>query len=91
MTSIAVKDLKKPKELRDTLAREHEILVTKDGRPFAVMIEVDAETAEEKLRDVRRALFSASIMSARRRAVDGGMSMKEIDTEITSARESRKS
>ena len=41
MTSIAVKDLKRPRELRDILERAREVVVSKDGRPFAIMIGVD--------------------------------------------------
>ena len=54
MTSIAVKDLKHPRELRDTLDREREVVVTKDGRPFAIMVGVGADGAEDTLREVRR-------------------------------------
>jgi hypothetical protein len=33
----AVRDLKRPRELRALLDREGEVVVTKDGRPFAIM------------------------------------------------------
>ncbi len=51
MTSIAVKDLKRPRELRDTLEREREVMVTKDGKPFAIMIGVEPDGADDALRD----------------------------------------
>ena len=42
MTSIAVCDLKRPRDLRATLDKEHEVMVTKDGRPFATLAPIGA-------------------------------------------------
>jgi hypothetical protein len=91
MTSIAVQDLKRPRELRDILAQEREVFVTKDGRPFAIMIGVDVEAAEETLREVRRAMFSASVARARSRARVVPITDSEIEQEITAARKQRMS
>lgn len=91
MTSIAVQDLKRPRELREMLVQEHEIVVTKDGRPFAVMVGVDAESVDDTLREVRRALFSSAVLRARRRARDIPVSDTEIGAEIADARKRRQS
>jgi hypothetical protein len=91
MTYIAVKDLKRPRELRETLEREREVIVTKDGRPFAVMLGVDAEDADDTLREVRRALFSSAVLRARRRAWEKPVSQADIAAEITAVRKSRSS
>lgn len=91
MTSIAVQDLKRPRELRDILAREREVFVTKDGRPFAIMLGVDDEAADDTLREVRRALFSSAILRARRRARETPISDAEIETEVTAVRAKRRS
>jgi len=91
MTSIAVKDLKKPRELRDTLAREREVMVTKDGRPFAIMIGVEPEGADDALREVRRAMFSTAVLRARRKAADTPLSSEDIEAEIKAARRARTS
>jgi len=89
MTSIAVKDLKRPRDLRDTLEREHEVVVTKDGRPFAIMVGVDADGAEDALREVRRALFSSAVLRARRKAACAAISEEEIAEEVAAARKAR--
>ena len=86
MTSIAVKDLKRPRELRATLERAREVVVTKDGRPFAIMIGVDPEGADDTLREVRRALFSTAVRRARRRATQAPISAAEIQAEVAAER-----
>lgn len=91
MSYIAVKDLKRPRELRETLEREREVIVTKDGRPFAVMLGVEAEDADDTLREVRRALFSSAVLKARRRARDIPISQADIADEIKAVRKSRAS
>ena len=91
MTSIAVQDLKRPRELRELLVTENEIIVTKDGRPFAVMVGVDAESVNDTLREVRRALFSSAVLRARRRARGILVSDADIAGEIANARKQRHS
>ena len=91
MTTIAVQDLKRPRELRETLEREQEVVVTKDGCPFAIMISVDPESAEDALCEVRRAMFSSAVLRARRKASDLPISEAEIAEEIQSVRRGRQS
>ena len=86
MTSIAVTDLKRPRELRSILERAREVVVTKDGRPFAIMIGVDPEATADTLREVRRALFSTAILRARRRATTAPISAAEIQAEVDAQR-----
>jgi len=89
MISIAVKDLKRPRELREKLELERELFVTKDGRPFAIMIGVEAEGAEDTLAEVRRALFSSAIVRARRRGRATPLSGDDIEAEIQAVRAER--
>ena len=89
MASIGVKDLKRPRELRDTLEREREVIVTKDGQPFAVMIGVDPECADDVLSEVRRALFSAAVVRARRRALSEPFTESEVAAEVATVRAQR--
>ena len=89
MTSIAVQDLKRPRELREMLTQEHEVFVTKDGRPFAIMVGIDAETADDTLREVRRALFSSAVLRARRSARVTPITEAEIEAEIQAVRSER--
>jgi antitoxin (DNA-binding transcriptional repressor) of toxin-antitoxin stability system len=90
MTSIAVKDLKKPRELRDTLARERQVMVTKDGRPFAIMVGVEPDAADDTIREVRRAMFSTAVLRARRQAEEASLSPEDIEAEIKAVREARR-
>lgn len=73
MDYLAVKDLKKTRELWKKLASERELVITRDGRPSALMISVSPETVEESLREIRRALFSGAVSRVRRRAQKEGM------------------
>ena len=89
MASIAVRDLKRPRELRDLLAREREVVVTKDGRPFAIMVGIDADGADDALREVRRALFSSAVLRARRRAREAPITEADVAKEIKAVRTRR--
>ena len=86
MTYLAIKDLKRPRELRDTLDREREVVVTKDGQPFAIMIGIDADGADDTLKEVRRALFSTAVMRACRRTLAAPISDAEIAAEVKAVR-----
>lgn len=89
MTSIAVKDLKKPRVLREILTRERQVMVTKDGQPFAIMVGVEPDAAADTMREVRRAMFSTAVMRARRQADQEPISQEDIEAEIEAVRETR--
>lgn len=91
MTYVAVNDLKRPRELRATLEREREVVVTKDGKPFAVMVGVDPERADDVLREIRRARFSVSVAEVRRKAQSLRMTDAEIGAEVKLSRKGRAS
>lgn len=52
------------------LDSEGELILTKDGQLFAMLVGIDDDSAEESLREVRRALFSSAVLSGRRKASD---------------------
>jgi len=89
MISIAVKDLKKPRELRETLMREQQVIVTKDGQPFAIMVGVEPDAANDTMREVRRAMFSTAVLRARRQADKQPISPEDIEAEIKAVRKAR--
>ena len=90
MNYIAVKDLKKTRELWEKLANERELVITKDGKPSALMISVSPETLEESLREIRRTLFSAAVSRVRKRAETEGMPDEAaIAAEIAQSRKER--
>ena len=90
MDYLAVKDLKKSRELWEKLATERELVITRDGRPSALMISISPETVEESLREIRRALFSAAVTRVRRRADKQGIpDDAAIAAEIDQSRKDR--
>ena len=90
MDYLAVKDLKKTRELWAKLASERELVITKDGKPSALMVSVSPETLEESLREIRRGLFSAAVSRVRKRAETEGMLDDEtIAAEIAQSRKER--
>ncbi|SDU03825.1 hypothetical protein SAMN05444156_1597 [Verrucomicrobium sp. GAS474] len=67
MTYIGVADLKQSKKFWETLAHEKEIVLTRDGRPGALILEIHPESLEATLAAVRRAFFSDAVATARTR------------------------
>ena len=90
MDYLAVKDLKKTRELWEKLASERELVITRDGKPSALMISISPETVEESLREIRRALFSAAVSRVRKRASEEGIpDDASIAAEIDQSRKGR--
>jgi prevent-host-death family protein len=94
MKFVTMRDFRnKTAAIRETLRDEHEIVVTSNGRPFAILADVDEENFEEKLAALRRARARALVKrirdKAKARGVDG-MTMAEIDEEIAAARRERR-
>ena len=89
MTYLTVKDLKKTRELWERLRRERELIVTRDGLPCAIMVEVSPENADEALAEIRRALFSTAISRARRRAEQHPAPAHAIDSLVRKSRKRR--
>ena len=89
MDYIAVKDLKKTKELWEKLDREKELIITRDGRPSALLISVSPETIDDSLREIRRALFSAAVSRVRQRTTGQPPEDQTIETEIRQSRRER--
>ncbi|HEY8966937.1 MAG TPA: hypothetical protein VIM58_10860 [Candidatus Methylacidiphilales bacterium] len=67
MTYLGVADLKQSKKFWETLAEEKEIILTRDGKPGALILEIDASNLEATVAAVRRALFSEAVGTARLR------------------------
>jgi antitoxin (DNA-binding transcriptional repressor) of toxin-antitoxin stability system len=94
MHLIAIKDLKQPLLLKQRLRAEKELLLTSDGRPVAVLVDIgpaeDPDGVIQAIRDSRSRLALSQARDAARRAGTSGMTMREIEREITSARKARK-
>lgn len=89
MDYLAVKDLKRTKELWQKLDREKELVITRDGQPSALMISVSPDTLEESLREIRRALFAAALSRVRKRAEKDPPDPAEIEGLIEASRKER--
>ena len=94
MNLIAIKDLKQPRRLKERLQAEKELLLTSDGRPVAVLVNVDnAEDPEsilQSIRDSRSRLALSRIRETARRTGASRFTPEQIDREIAAARKTHK-
>ena len=89
MDYIAVKDLKKTRELWKRLAEEKEMVITRDGKPRAVLVEISPGQVQESIREIRRGLFSLAVRNARRKAQSSPPTSREIAAEVSKSRKER--
>jgi antitoxin (DNA-binding transcriptional repressor) of toxin-antitoxin stability system len=95
-----VMDFVTTKELRaesgkvwERLEAGEEIVITRNGKPFALMVHTEASELEDNLRSLRAARFTRLLAEQHKRAVATGldkMTMEEIDAEIAAARRERR-
>ncbi len=90
MNYIGVSDLKKSKNVWSMLAQEKELVLTRDGRPSALIIEISPEGLEASVAAIRRALFSQAISNVRRRVAANPPTEEEIENEIQAVRKARR-
>jgi len=88
MNYIGVSELKNSKSMWEMLQRDKELILTKDGKPGALILPVTPEGVEGTLRAIRRALFSETVSAIRSRGE--GYSSADIDREISAVRRDRK-
>ena len=95
MKFITVRDLRNSTaRLRKDLKIDREVVVTANGRPFAVMTRVEPDRVEEEILAIRRARARAALERIRAKAKADGldrMTMDEIDAIIAKARRERRS
>lgn len=76
--------------LLDDLAAGEEVVVTKNGRPVALMIDVEEGRLDETLLAVRRAKAAGAFRTLRQQAAgEGFFTPAEIDDEIAAVRRAR--
>lgn len=92
MTYMAVNELKRSKNLWLRLANDKEVIVTRDGKPCAILVGVTPQTVEEDLGAVRRALFSAAVSRVRQAAAEKGRGLtdNQIAAVVRRSRRERK-
>ena len=94
MKLIAIQDLKQPRQLKERLRTEKELLLTSDGRPVAVLVNVDdtedPETLIQSIRDSRSRLALSRVREAAARSGTAQLSLAEINREIAATRQARR-
>ena len=94
MKLIAIQDLKRPRRLKERLLAEKELLLTSDGRPVAVLVNVDAsedpETMIQSIRDSRSRLALSRVREQAARSGAARLSLAEINREIAATRKVRR-
>jgi len=83
---MQVSELKKTKVLWETLEREKEIVLTRDGKPEAVMIPINSENFDAVRHAIRNARFSQAIGKIQGRVKENPVTDKEIESEIQASR-----
>jgi len=90
MKFITIRDLRsKTAAIRKDLEQEREIVLTANGRPFAVITPVRSDTVEDEIRAIRSARAKAAVERIRIQAEVRGLdklTTKEIDTLIAETR-----
>lgn len=89
MGYLTVKDLKQTRNLWRQLNAERELVITRDGKPCAILVEVNAESCDESLAEIRRSLFSAAVSRVRRHAVDRPIGDGDVEAAIAASRRER--
>lgn len=88
MNFYTVRDLRTtPKSIWENLAADGEAVITNNGRPMALLLDIADGDFEETLRAVRQAKAAIAFNSMRSKAAAKGyMSEEEIEAEIDAAR-----
>ncbi len=94
MKFVSARDLRsKSAAVWQALDREGELVVTRNGKPIAIMSPTDESQFEESLRDLRQARALRAVRELQEASVESGrseMSQREIEAEITAARKERR-
>jgi PHD/YefM family antitoxin component YafN of YafNO toxin-antitoxin module len=79
-------------KIKEMLSEEGKIVVTNNGKPAALMLEINEASLEETLADLRQLQAKRALRELQNTAVKNGtasMSLDEINTEIAAARKER--
>lgn len=89
MNFYTVRDLRNtPKSIWDNLSSDGEVIITNNGKPTAIMIDIADGSFEETIKAVRQAKAMIAFNSMRQKASENGyMTDEEIEAEISAARQ----
>ena len=87
MQFVTVRDFRNASgSVWEKLGREGELVVTNNGKPAAILLDVKDSDVEQTLRDIRRSKLLRILTDAREEAAERGfMSDEEIEAEIKAA------
>jgi len=94
MRFISVRDLRgRSAQIWRDLKEEHDLVVTSNGKPVAILSATSEDTLEQSLAAIRRARAMAAVASMQMRSVKAGtdrMTLKEINAIIEDTRKARR-
>ena len=94
MRFVTVRDLRnKPAQVRQSLKKEKDIVLTSNGKPFAIITLTSEESVEKNLSMMRRIRAENAMASMQKRSMALGndnLSIDEINAEINAVRKARK-
>lgn len=94
MKFVTVRDLRnKPAQIRQSLSKEKDIVLTSNGKPFAIVTLTSEENLEKSLIMMRRIRAENAVNSIQKDSLEKGkdrISMEEINAEISAVRKARR-
>ena len=89
MNFFTVRDLRTiPKNIWESLSEDGEVVITNNGKPTALMLDISSGNFEETLLAVKQAQAMIAVNNMRKKAASAGfMSDENINAEIKAARE----
>ncbi len=90
MRFISVREFRgKSGDVWKELAKEHELVITSNGKPIAIVSAVSEDTLEDSLRAIRRARAMAAVQVMQRQSAKRGLATEDVSEEISAARSER--
>lgn len=94
MKFISVRDLReRPEQVWSQLAREHDLVLTSNRKPVAILSEVSEDNLDESFAAVRRARAVAAVEKIQSHSMETGtttLPLKGINTEVKAVRKARR-
>jgi len=94
MNFYTVRDLRThPREVWKKLSETHEVIITNNGKPSALMIEIDDESLEDVVASVRQSAAMRAVNKLRLGSITSGkseMTADDIDEEISKVRKEKR-
>ena len=94
MNFYTVRDLRThPRTVWEKLSETHEVIITNNGKPSALMIEIDDENLEDVLASVRQSIAMRAVNKLRLASIRSGrseMATEDIEAEISKVRKEKR-